>query len=518
MIRKKQQQEDFESQRATSKLSSFWSIRQLSIFILGCLLVLSAAVVFIGLEKMPSIEHRHHFSMPIRATDPGRSVFLQLSGGSVRTNVSKKLSVLSVPKIPRAPEAPQPVTLDATKPVPPHSILNSSTPIHLVISAFRDGHRCARTLGFALNKARNPDRIFFEVMQALSPPKGDISCEGEFKRKQLKEFCRKRPDMASCEASVLQRLKVWTIPLDHGMGPAHQRGLLNQKRTFNSSDAMCITTDSHMDFLPGWDNVTSQEWLKANNEFGVLTVYPMAMAEDQDNLYANEYVDLCGYTLEDRIPRGKQGINHNRKKGARPYFTMNWAAGFSFHRCHADANVPVDVNLNWIFTGEEVNRAVRLWTHGYDLYLPQITTVYHDYGRVHKDFWEFGDVEQQNRDTYNSKKRLGSLFRVPELSGDTDETMLAEEKKQELGRFGLGTLRTLEQFVEWSRFDMGSEKWRSYLESKNMKVVDEHSATYETSFCKELKYVPVKDVKVLWASAFNKDPHHQKAIPPVTVL
>jgi len=492
MMRKKQQQDKTESERAASKSSSFFTMGKLNFLMLGCLLVASAIMVLLRVENMPSMEH-HPYSMPIRANDPGSSSFLQLE---VRR---------------------QPVALDATKPVPPHSIPNSSTPIHLVISAFRDGPRCARTLGFALMKARNPDRIFFEVMQALNLTVGDISCESEFKKNQLKEFCKKRPDMASCEKSVLQRFKVWTIPLDHGMGPAHQRGLLNQERTFDSSDAMCITTDSHMDFLPGWDNVTSQEWLKANNEFGVLAVYPFAMAENQTTAYADNYVDLCGYTIENGVPRGKQGSFQNRKEGAKPYFTMNWAAGFSFHRCHADSNVPVDVNLKWVFTGEEFDRAVRLWTHGYDIYLPQVTTVYHDYGNAHQDFWQFGDAQQREKDQENSRKRLSALFRIPELAHESGEATFAKEE-QDFGRFGLGQQRTLEQFVEWSHFDMGSKKWRSHLSSKNLTAVDEHSKGYDISFCNELKYVPVKDMKALWASAFNGDPHYIHAIPPVTVL
>ena len=65
---------------------------------------------------------------------------------------------------------------------------------------------------------------------------------------------------------------------------------------------------------------------------------------------------VLGFFLEGGIPRGKTGSVKFRKSGDRPYLTMNWAAGFSFHRCHADRNVPVDPNLKFIFTGEEVNR------------------------------------------------------------------------------------------------------------------------------------------------------------------
>merc|ERR1719262_443160 len=124
-----------------------------------------------------------------------------------------------------------------------------------------------------------------------------------------------------------------------------------------------------MDFLPGWDTSLINDWVATNNEFAVLTAYPLG-TQDQE-VAATSYIDLCGYYGEDGIPRGKTGSTLPRRPvGSAPYLTMNWAAGFSFHRCHADRNVPVDPNLRWIFTGEEVSRAVRLWTHGYDIYLP----------------------------------------------------------------------------------------------------------------------------------------------------
>jgi hypothetical protein len=34
-----------------------------------------------------------------------------------------------------------------------------------------------------------------------------------------------------------------------------------------------------------------------------------------------------------------------------------WGAGLSFHRCHAEINVPVDPYLDGVFDGEEVRRS-----------------------------------------------------------------------------------------------------------------------------------------------------------------
>ena len=56
-----------------------------------------------------------------------------------------------------------------------------------------------------------------------------------------------------------------------------------------------------------------------------------------------------------------------------------WGAGLSFHRCHAEINVPVDPYLDNVFDGEEGSRGIRFFTHGYDVYTPDRVFVTHDY-------------------------------------------------------------------------------------------------------------------------------------------
>lgn len=56
-----------------------------------------------------------------------------------------------------------------------------------------------------------------------------------------------------------------------------------------------------------------------------------------------------------------------------------WGAGLSFHRCHAELNVPVDPYLDGVFDGEEGSRGIRFFTHGYDVYTPHRVLVTHDY-------------------------------------------------------------------------------------------------------------------------------------------
>merc|ERR1719291_1027782 len=136
-----------------------------------------------------------------------------------------------------------------------------------------------------------------------------------------------------------------------------------------------------------------------------------AMAQEYKNhpdSAKTQHVSLCGYWLSNGTPRGATGVN-DRSGYGKPSLTMNWAAGQSFARCHAEKNVPVDKNMMWMFDGEEVDRAVRLWTHGYDLYNPSVSAVLHNYTHANQDFWRYDDPDMSAEQS-RSKHRLRTLL------------------------------------------------------------------------------------------------------------
>lgn len=281
------------------------------------------------------------------------------------------------------------------------------------------------------------------------------------------------------------------------MGPAHQRGLLNEVRDHNDPGAFCVNTDSHMDFHERWDELMIKEWVGINNEFAVCTAYPMRMMKNQDKLFANSHVDLCGWFLEAGIPRGQGGDNLRSEPGQKPYLTMNWAAGFSFGRCHMDRNVPVDKHLKWIFTGEEVDRAVRLWTSGYDLYLPAWTYIYHDYDNAKQEFWS---VKHDNSIPARSKDRLKAKLNITSPVSNYHRDLLRASRaapsgeEPGFGLYGLGNQRTLEQYVEWARVDLGTPQWRNLLTSRGLTPVVNNKPHW---FCQTLSRVPVRSSRDL---------------------
>jgi len=238
-----------------------------------------------------------------------------------------------------------------------------------------------------------------------------------------------------------------------------------------------------MDFARNWDRDLLQDWADTGNEFAVLSAYPFALGMEG----ASAWVENCGFFLTGSgIPRGATGMPRfeDRKVGT-PQLTMNWAAGQSFARCHAERNVPADKTLEWMFDGEEVNRAVRFWTSGYDLYNPRGTMVVHNYTAAAQKFWSYSppgmwEVRSQ------SEARLKRLLQGDAPPGEAH------------GRFGLGDQRSLAQYVTWARTNLGG-KWGNYLASKGITPLFSDAAQgggrqpeSPPGVCNRLERVPVR--------------------------
>jgi len=370
------------------------------------------------------------------------------------------------------------------EPIQPLTVPDKHTQIHMLISAFQDGDRCANTIGRAFDKARSPHRLSFNVLQAIGPK--DVVCLEEFKLKQLPKLCSGQSK--DCEATTLARIHVWTIPLEKAKGPVHQRGLLSERAILPGQDSMCLSTDSHMSFVDAWDDLLIQDWTSTNNEFAVLTAYPLSM-RDAGWAGTQAHINLCGYFLENGVPRGVTGATLSNTGKRKPTLTMNWAAGQSFSRCHAEKNVPVDKELRWLFTGEEVDRAVRLWTHGYDLYNPSINAVMHNYTSPNQRFWNYHkaamDGEQQS-----SAARIRALLAGQQVEGG-------------YSIFGLGNQRTLEEYVTWSHTNLGGT-WSEYLKLHKLTPSIPDGASQpgsNSAFCESLQRHPVRDAESLAKSA-----------------
>jgi hypothetical protein len=118
------------------------------------------------------------------------------------------------------------------------------------------------------------------------------------------------------------------------------------------------------------------------------------------------------------------------------------AAFISGHFLFGPSSMIADVPYDPLIErhGEESSMAVRFWTHGYNLYHPNEPIMWH---RAQQKRPMDRDVIPE----YSEKVHIGAL-RARALLGDT--TVTDPDALAGLESFGLGTVRTLQQYQEWS--------------------------------------------------------------------
>lgn len=151
-----------------------------------------------------------------------------------------------------------------------------------------------------------------------------------------------------------------------------------------------------------------------------------------------------------------------------PVLAPLWSAAMSFSKCHAVRKVPYDPNLHFIFDGEEFSRMARFWTKGYDVYSPSRVIVAHDY-----DDENLGLDDKKNAVKSGSWSSNGQTpeyrWMMYEHATQRIKTLLGQDlgkhghaglswmrSAQDLSlltKYGLGTRRTLDQFIEFTGLD-----------------------------------------------------------------
>jgi hypothetical protein len=377
-----------------------------------------------------------------------------------------------------------------------------TTPIHVLIASFRD-RLCGRTLHNAFQHADHPQRLFFRVIQQTQADSGlddDIGC-WEYYCQHYNPNCQE----------YKQQVRIVPVDSKESKGPTWARSKLSAMvewdyQNQNSPQHLdfvpvhiqdfCMQIDSHMDFSDHFDVELIDMFHQTKNDYAVLSTYVTDI--EQNNMDPDNVPNLCMVTFTSSIRNWgtKECVNLKKPK----LTNAMWGAGLSFHRCHAEINVPVDPYLDNVFDGEEGSRGIRFFTHGYDVYTPHRVLVTHDYhghqsnpvvhtwGHSEKkkaplqqeSHWNWMQQidEARNGLTVFGSHRVNLILGI----GKEDPTLAAEMAMIRNSRYGLGTKRTLKQAVEFTGINLrekkmeankcGNLEWVPYEESPNYGVDD----------------------------------------------
>ena len=226
------------------------------------------------------------------------------------------------------------------------------------------------------------------------------------------------------------RFRVDKIHYSESKGCCWARNRTNQ---LYRDETYTLQIDAHMRFLQDWD-VRMIEMLESiDHDKPLLSTYPPPYLYQDDNTVLKKDHGIQTLKLKkwrsdlSTIQEGEQA-----EQTERPGKSKFLAAGYIFTLGRFCREVEYDPKI--YFQGEEISLAARAYTHGYNLYYPHEDLVWHLYAHGSPLHWS------DHKSAYVDMARQGSERLEKLFLGDHTE----------LGKHGLGKIRTLAQFEDYA--------------------------------------------------------------------
>lgn len=168
------------------------------------------------------------------------------------------------------------------------------------------------------------------------------------------------------------RAKIVEMPWREARGIGYARWLAD--RLFAGED-YTLQIDAHTRFVPGWDESLISQHRRIGNDRAVLSTYPGPYES-----LADGFVSALP-----AVPHAicVQGVDRHNLPALTGGFEVEpfshgllAAGGFVFARGQATVEVPA---LAQVLVGDETVHSLRLFTHGYDVVIPEEIPLYHRY-------------------------------------------------------------------------------------------------------------------------------------------
>lgn len=247
--------------------------------------------------------------------------------------------------------------------------------IFVSVASYRDSET-PKTLSDLFKKARNPNRVIALVHEQNYPE--DTKCY----------------NFSGASAYIGQHIRVLKTPAENAQGPMWARALIEQE-LFDPEEASnnyWLQIDSHSTFIKDWDIVLIQQHsLLPNPEYNILSTYPPNFNPTTRTV---QNVSLPTFIAFQEFAKNKECFPLYQKYQYKafpkaPRMALFYGACFVFGSAEMVNNVPYDATMPYVFTGEELFQGARLFTHGYDLYNPLTSAIYHLTSRDYRPtYWE----------------------------------------------------------------------------------------------------------------------------------
>jgi hypothetical protein len=250
---------------------------------------------------------------------------------------------------------------------------------------------------------------------------------------------------APAAAGGLRQLR---MDLADARGPCWARAIA---MTLYDGEDWFLQLDSHMDFDPGWDErlVAQAVALGAPERGLVLSTYPDAFRFEDGRPVRHR--PTSGVLAQVLKPGAAFATDHpvlsfeaHPVPGERPLPAFHVGAGCLFAPGRIVERFPYDP---WLyFHGEEQALALRLYTHGWDLFHPPALAVHH----LYNDAGSGAPPRPLHWDAAHDALRDTGWWSLEQRSRARLAALVAGE---DLGVYGLGSVRSLPDYAAFSGID-----------------------------------------------------------------
>ena len=307
----------------------------------------------------------------------------------------------------------------------------------------------------AIKKSGSPGKIFVSIACFCDPDVVDTVKDcfekaGSPARVEIGVCLRAKPSDASYdELNDIARVTVDRIDVTEARGPIYARARCEALMT--DADYF-LQIDCHSRFFPGWDEILIQEFAKALelNDNAVLSHYPMNIK----NMTSSDHLDRIGHVNRYRYIEADAIKSHGSliKLPGVPATSLGISAAMLFMRAKDRRRFPYDPELDFgLHAAEQVLYAVRLWTHGFDIFCPTQHALATDYeGSRDRIPDEVKRISNANRTgwpeaTWSKVKYLLGLDDIEQVDpvyGDSLDDCVAH--------FGVGDERSLRAYYDFA--------------------------------------------------------------------
>jgi hypothetical protein len=351
--------------------------------------------------------------------------------------------------------------------------------IFVQIASYRDP-QLLPTLRDCIEKASKPEKLIFSIAWQHSK-------EDEWDN--LDEF---KGD---------KRFRIVDIDYQDSKGACWARNKLQQNY---KNEEYTLQLDSHHRFVENWDEELIEMFKtlkKKGHKKPLLTGYVSSFNPESDP--SARVIQPWKMNFDRFIPEGAvfflPATIDDYKERTEPVPGRFYSAHFAFTL--GQFAVEVQHDPEYYFHGEEISIAVRAFTHGYDLFHPHKTIVWHEYTRKGRTK-QWDDDKEWVTKNVNSHQRNRKLFEMDGLVNDID-----------FGIYGFGTERTLEDYERFAGLSFKKRAVQQYTVSNNYPPNPPlYGDEFENSFLRIFKHcidisfekIPLDDYEFLVVAFHNE--------------